>query len=52
MARKNKIEDISTNTQVDTTVVLLKEMLKNSEEMLKNSEEIKNILLKLKERFI
>ena len=45
MARKNKIEDISTNTQVDSTVVLLKELLKNS-------EEIKNILSKLKERFI
>lgn len=46
MARKKNIEeDISTNTQVDPTVVLLKELLKNS-------EEIKNILSKLKERFI
>lgn len=46
MARKNKVvEVISTNTQVDPTIVLLKELLKNS-------EEIKNILSKLKERFI
>lgn len=46
MARKTKVvEVISTNTQVDPTVVLLKELLKNS-------EEIKNILSKLKDRFI